>query len=34
MQLAWISLVTLALTDFYIMACRQPGWFSDLRFFN
>lgn len=33
MQFAWISLVTLALTDFYIMALAA-GWFSDLRFFN
>ena len=31
MQLAWITLGTLALTDFYIMAV-SAGWFSDLRF--
>jgi hypothetical protein len=33
MQLAWITLGTLALTDFYIMALAA-GWFSDLRFIN
>jgi hypothetical protein len=33
MQLAWITLGTLALTDFYIMAL-DIGWFSDLRFIN
>ena len=31
MQLAWITLGTLALTDFYIMAVAA-GWISDLRF--
>lgn len=31
MQLAWITLGTLALTDFYVMALAA-GWFSDLRF--
>ena len=31
MELAWITLGTLALTDFYIMAL-SAGWFSDLRF--
>jgi len=31
MALAWITLGTLALTDFYIMAL-ELGWFSDLRF--
>ncbi len=31
MQLAWITLATLAITDFYIMALAA-GWFSDLRF--
>ncbi|MDY7084502.1 hypothetical protein [Paractinoplanes brasiliensis] len=31
MQLAWITLGTLALTDFYVMAL-SAGWFSDLRF--
>ncbi len=30
---AWITLGTLALTDFYIMAL-SAGWFSDFRFFN
>jgi hypothetical protein len=30
MQLAWITLATLAITDFYIMAV-SAGWFSDLR---
>ena len=30
MQLAWTTLGTLALTDFYIMAV-SAGWFSDLR---
>jgi len=33
MQLAWITLGTLALTDAYIMALAA-GWFSDLRFIN
>jgi hypothetical protein len=33
MQFAWITLGTLALTDFYIMSL-SAGWFSDLRFFN
>ena len=31
MQLAWITLGTLALTDFYVMAV-SAGWISDLRF--
>jgi hypothetical protein len=31
MQLAWITLGTLALTDFYVM-CVAAGWFSDPRF--
>jgi hypothetical protein len=31
MELAWITLATLAITDFYIMALAA-GWFSDLRF--
>ena len=30
MQLAWTTLATLALTDFYIMAVAA-GWISDLR---
>jgi hypothetical protein len=30
MQLAWITLATLAITDFYIMAV-SAGWISDLR---
>ena len=33
MQLAWITLGTLALTDFYIMAV-SAGWFDDPRFIN
>ena len=33
MQLAWITLGTLALTDFYIMAV-SADWISDLRFIN
>jgi hypothetical protein len=33
MLLAWITLGTLALTDFYIMAV-SAGWFPDLRFIN
>ena len=33
MELAWITLGTLAFTDFYIMAV-SAGWFSDLRFIN
>jgi hypothetical protein len=31
MELAWITLATLAITDFYIMALAAD-WFSDLRF--
>jgi len=31
MGLAWTTLATLALTDFYVMAI-SAGWFSDLRF--
>jgi len=33
MQLAWITLGTLALTDFYVMAL-SAGWFNDLRILN
>jgi hypothetical protein len=33
MLLAWTTLGTLALTDFYVMAV-SAGWFSDLRFIN
>jgi hypothetical protein len=33
MELAWTTLGTLALTDFYVMALAA-GWFSDLRIFN
>lgn len=33
MQLAWITLGTLAVTDFYIMAV-SAGWIADLRFIN
>jgi hypothetical protein len=33
MALAWITLGTLALTDFYIMGL-QADWFADLRFVN
>ena len=33
MQLAWITLATLAIADFYVMAV-SAGWFSDLRFIN
>ena len=33
MMLAWVTLGTLALTDFYVMAL-SAGWFSDLRFIN
>jgi hypothetical protein len=33
MELAWITLGTLALTDFYVMAL-SAGWFGDLRFIN
>jgi hypothetical protein len=33
MQLAWTTLGTLALTDFYVMAV-SAGWFSDLRFIH
>lgn len=32
-ELAWITLGTLALTDFYVMALAA-GWISDLRFIN
>lgn len=32
MQLAWITIGTLVLTDFYVMALAA-GWFEDLRFF-
>ena len=32
-ELAWITLGTLAVTDFYVMAV-SAGWFSDLRFVN
>jgi hypothetical protein len=30
MQLAWLTLATLAITDFYVMAVAA-GWISDLR---
>ncbi len=33
MELAWITLGTLALTDFYVMAV-SAGWIADLRFIN
>jgi hypothetical protein len=33
MQFAWISLITVMLTDFYIMAVAA-GWIADLRLFN
>jgi hypothetical protein len=33
MELAWITLATLAITDFYVMAVAA-GWFSDPRFIN
>ena len=33
MQLAWITLATLALTDFYIMSVAA-GWIPDLRIIN
>ena len=33
MELAWITLGTLALTDLYVMGLAA-GWFSDLRFIN
>jgi hypothetical protein len=33
MQLAWLTLATLAVTDFYIMAV-SAGWFSDPRIIN
>jgi hypothetical protein len=33
MQLAWITLATLMITDAYVMAV-SAGWFSDLRFIN
>ncbi len=33
MLLAWVTLGTLALTDFYVMAI-SAGWFPDLRFIN
>ena len=32
-ELAWITLGTLALTDFYVMAL-SAGWISDLRIYN
>jgi len=32
-ELAWITLGTLALTDFYVMAVAAD-WISDLRFIN
>jgi hypothetical protein len=32
-QLAWVTLGTLAFTDFYVM-CVSAGWINDLRFFN
>ena len=31
MQLAWVTLASLAISDFYVMAVAA-GWFSDLRF--
>ena len=34
LQLAWITLGTLMLTDLYICAGRSAGAFSDLRIFN
>jgi hypothetical protein len=33
MLLAWVTLGTLALTDFYVMAV-SAGWFNDPRFIN
>ena len=33
MELAWITLGTLALIDFYILAIAAD-WFPDLRFIN
>ncbi len=33
MELAWITLGTLAVTDFYVMAVAA-GWINDLRFIN
>lgn len=33
MQFAWITLASLAITDFYIMSV-SAGWISDLRFIN
>lgn len=33
MQFAWISLITVMLTDFYIMSI-SAGWLNDLRLFN
>jgi hypothetical protein len=33
MELAWITLASLAITDFYVMAVAA-GWISDLRFIN
>jgi hypothetical protein len=33
MGLAWTTLASLAIADFYVMAVAA-GWFSDLRFFN
>ena len=33
MQLAWTTLASLAVTDFYVMAV-SAGWFSDLRFIH
>lgn len=33
MELAWITLASLAVTDFYVMAVAA-GWISDLRFIN
>jgi hypothetical protein len=33
MGLAWTTLTSLAVADFYVMAV-SAGWFSDLRFFN
>jgi hypothetical protein len=33
MGLAWTTLASLAITDFYVMAV-SAGWFSDLRFIH
>jgi hypothetical protein len=33
MLLAWTTLASLAITDFYVMAV-SAGWFSDLRFIH